>query len=55
MAGNSEEKFSQKETEDRFSAILRGAMHKPTALKDIPKKKRKAVKPSPSDSSPASE
>jgi hypothetical protein len=46
--------FSPDETRKRFSAILRGAMHKPTPLKDIPKKRKgKAAKPSPSDSSPA--
>lgn len=46
--------FSPGETKKRFEAILHGAMHKPTPLKDIPKKKkRKAAKPSPSDSSPA--
>ena len=47
-------KYSAEEIKQRFDAILHGAMHKPTPLKDIPKKKKgKAAKPSPSDSSPA--
>ena len=32
--------YSAKETSDRFAKILRGAMHKPTPLKDIPKKRK---------------
>jgi hypothetical protein len=33
--------YSPAETRKRFDAILRGAMHKPTKLKDIPKKREK--------------
>lgn len=48
------ETYTAAETKYRFDAIMRGAMHKPTPLKDIPKtRKGKTVKPSPSDSSPA--
>lgn len=47
--------YGERETNRRFKAILRGAMHKPTRLADIPRKrKRKAAKPSPSDASRAS-
>ena len=43
----SNETYSPIETRKRFDAILRGAVHKPTPHKDIPKKrKRKIVKPS---------
>ena len=46
--------YGKDETKIRFDKILRGAMHKPTPLKDIPRKrKRKAVKPSASRSSRA--
>jgi hypothetical protein len=37
----SKDRFSKDETAQRFAAILRGAMHKPTKLKDIPKKREK--------------
>jgi hypothetical protein len=48
------DQYSEKETKRRFDAIMRGAMHKPTQLADIPRKrKRKAPKPSPSGSSRA--
>jgi hypothetical protein len=46
--------YSADETKQRFDAILRGAMHKPTQHKDVPKKKRKAVKPSSSSGGRAS-
>jgi hypothetical protein len=36
------EQFSPKETKQRFNAILRGAMHKPTPHKDVPKKNGKS-------------
>ncbi|MDR5727291.1 MAG: hypothetical protein RB191_07470 [Terriglobia bacterium] len=32
--------YSSAETKKRFEKILRGAMHKPTSLKDIPKKRK---------------
>jgi hypothetical protein len=37
----STESYSLKQTKERFDAILRGAMHKPTKLKDIPKKRER--------------
>lgn len=39
--GSSPEQFSPVEVEKRFRAILRGAMHKPTQLKDLPKKRER--------------
>jgi hypothetical protein len=33
------EAYTRKETDERFNAILRGAMHKPTPHKDVPKKR----------------
>ena len=32
-----DDQYSKKETDARFQALLKGAMHKPTPLKDIPK------------------
>jgi len=47
--------WSDAEVSHRFNLILRGAMHKPTRLKDIPRKrKEKATRPSPSRVSGAS-
>jgi hypothetical protein len=44
--------YSQSETKVRFEAIIRGAIHKPTKLKDIPKKReRKPAKASASRAS----
>jgi hypothetical protein len=40
MRRNKDSEFSQDEAAERFTAILRGAMHKPTPLKNIPKKRK---------------
>ena len=48
--------YSEDETKERFNKILRGAMHKPTLHKDIPRKeKRKPAKASSSSADRASE
>jgi hypothetical protein len=39
MSNGADDQYSPKETEQRLRAILRGAMHKPTPLKNIPKKR----------------
>jgi hypothetical protein len=54
MTKRSEEQYSAKETAQRFNSILRGAMHKPTPLKDIPKKRIAKTPKSSSRSSRAS-
>jgi len=36
MKKNSESQYSSEETEQRLRAIMRGAAHRPTPLKDIP-------------------
>jgi hypothetical protein len=36
------EEYSEEETRARFDALMKGAMHKPTPLKDIPKSRVKA-------------
>lgn len=46
--------YSAGETAERFGKILRGAMHKPTQLKDIPKTRKRKAKPSASPASRAS-
>ena len=47
--------YSAAETKERFEAILRGAMHKPTPLKDIPKKRERPAKSRPPKSKATSE
>jgi hypothetical protein len=37
------DQYSEQETEDRFQAILVGAMHKPVLHRDIPKKARRGA------------
>jgi hypothetical protein len=49
------EEYSSSETKQRFDKILRGAMHKPTPLKDIPKKRKERTaksRPSPKKAVP---
>lgn len=50
------EEYSPEETHARFDAILKGAMHKPTPLKDIPKTRAlsKATKKKPQSRKSAS-